>query len=279
MKSFYQSTKMHWQKAFVLLLVLVLPVTTVLATSINTKYAAVNTVQQQMELNTQKMHQTSRSEFDKLYNEYNDGAATRTTVQDSQEMHALFDLGYDVLGMLENGEELDSVFEYFVSNLSEERQTELQQILCSLSGLQVDSQEQQSEQPSMRGMHNIHLVYAMDIGYATGTLAVAIISVVTSYFLGGLASFLGPFGFLLGTVLGYIAGELISFLVNQIVLRWYGYIPGFRYVLFTIGAWWFWGSSDNDINIIDLVKLVIGGIGGYMGYGARPVGVSPPRFA
>ncbi|MDR3021553.1 MAG: hypothetical protein LBU60_02605 [Clostridiales bacterium] len=50
-------------------------------------------------------------------------------------------------------------------------------------------------------------------------------------------------------------------------------------MLFTFGVWWLWGSGDTDINLIDILLLVITGIGGQIKPGSKPAGVPAPTLA
>ena len=38
-------------------------------------------------------------------------------------------------------------------------------------------------------------------------------------------------------------------------------------MLLTVGIWWFWGGDGQDLNIIDLLYLIAGYLGGKIGSG------------
>lgn len=57
-----------------------------------------------------------------------------------------------------------------------------------------------------------------------------------------------------------------------------GDVLNYRYVIGSTSVWWFWGSGEDDINVLDLVLMAMGMAGGTYHPGAKPAGVTPPSF-
>ncbi|MDR3021877.1 MAG: hypothetical protein LBU60_04305 [Clostridiales bacterium] len=262
-------------KLIIFVLALILPISAVMIAMLQTKHGSPISMDNQIAINRQKMHETNRSHFNDLFgNMHTDTSISRTSVE-SEETSQMFDLGFSVLDKMEEGQDIESIFNYLMENLSEDIQNEVKNIFASFG----NSESEENSQSVSRGWHRTHLVFAMDIGYATGTLASYLVGLVVSKAFSTAAWMLGPFGIIITMLLGFIVGEIVTPIINNLVFKWNGRIPGFRYVLGTISLWWFWGSSDNDLNIIDILFLIVGGIGGKMGRGSMPAGSTPPRFA
>ncbi|MDR3021136.1 MAG: hypothetical protein LBU60_00425 [Clostridiales bacterium] len=284
------SAKRHsiYAKLTVFILALVLPVSTVMIANLQTKYAKLPVVNMQTQIayNHQKMHQANRAYLSGLQAEfYSDDKMSRIN-PDGVQAQDMFDLGFSVLDMLEADRDNQEVFDYFFEHLSADMQQEMLTLLQALFGNRDDSQVGDGQTTSdtvrgatARGWYNTHLVIAMDIGYATGTLAGWLIGVYLAYCFSPIIAALGIVGLIGVAVLAAIVGTVVELIINDIVYKWSGIIPKFRQVLFTIGIWWLWGGGDTDINLIDILLLVVAGIGGQIKPGSRPSGVPAPTFA
>jgi hypothetical protein len=256
-------------------LVVTLPISALMIAVLQTKQASPISIDDQIAINRQRMHATNRANFNELLEEFDSNPKSRDA-QDNQNAEILFDLGWIVLDKLEQGQSTEEVFEFFFDNLSEELQDLMMQLLQGFG--YIDNLAGQPN-TSTRGWHNTHIVFAMDIGYATGTLMSWLVGFVVGQILAFYGVSFGIVGLIGSAILGGIIGAWVEGWLNQVVYNWMGRIPGFRHVLFTVGVWWFWGSSDTDINILELLQYIVGGIGGKMGHGAMPSYVTAPKFA
>lgn len=128
------------------------------------------------------------------------------------------------------------------------------------------------------GWHTTNVVIAMSYGYVGGAIASYLIGWATGYAFAMFGSSMGIVGTIVSGVLGYIVGSWIESKVNTWIES-NGVISGFRWHITSLSVWWFWGSSNNDFNLVDILFYIIGKTGGQMGYGARPANVPAPKIA
>lgn len=202
---------------------------------------------------------------------------------DYEEVDMLFELGFNVLDMIEAQADENDIMEYFVGNLTEDQQNELINTLNStmdnISTIDQTSStvSSNSSQVVPLGWHTTHVVIAMSYGYIGGSIASYLIGWATGYIFAHFGASMGIVGTIISGVVGYIVGSWVETKVNNWVESG-GYISGFRWEITSFKVWWFWGSSDNDVNLVDLLFYIIGKTGGQMGYGARPESVPQPTL-
>ncbi|MDR3021552.1 MAG: hypothetical protein LBU60_02600 [Clostridiales bacterium] len=202
-------------KLIVFMLALVLPVSTVMMASLQTRYAVLPAVdmQTQIERNHQRMHETNLAHLVDLQNEYSSQSSLARFSQEDAQVDEMFALGFTVLDMLQADMDTQEVFDYFFGNLSPELQ---QQMTSMLQGLFVSGDSSQSsdatDSVTSRGWYNTHLVIAMDIGYATGTLVGWLIGVVIGAHLSTVLAWLEIAGLIGAAVLGAIVGAFVEVL-------------------------------------------------------------------
>lgn len=201
---------------------------------------------------------------------------------DYEEADALFELGFSVLNMIEEQTDENEIMEYFVENLTEEQKNELITTLNSTMGnipanelLSFDNNSN-SAQIVPLGWHTTHVVIAMSYGYIGGSIASYLIGWATGYVFAHFGATMGIVGTIISGVVGYIIGSWVETKVNNWIESG-GYISGFRWEITSFKVWWF-GKSDNDFNLVDLLFYIIGKTGGQMGYGARPQTVAKPSL-
>ncbi|MDR1138914.1 MAG: hypothetical protein LBK70_03455 [Clostridiales bacterium] len=259
--------------SIIMLLVITLPIGALMVAVLQTRYSDVNvtmTIQQQMQANHIKMHETNRQMLDDLYLQ-NLNLNERNQQVDDQ-IQQLFDLGYIVVDRLASEQDVATVFEYFVSQLTDEQLTEL----LGMMGLSNVDGTTRNSTNSTRGWQRTHLVFAMDAAWLTGAIASYWAGVVAGSIIAAHTAIAGPLAWLLATIAGIVMAYIVETIVNWFI-RDNGQLWGFRYVIGTVSIPWFW-SGDTDINILDILIMIISAIGGRIGTGTKPAGISAPRL-
>jgi hypothetical protein len=258
----------------IVLMVLVMPISAIIATSLHAK-DTTQVVASNYVINRKKNLKASRDNWDDLYQEYDARAVRKEDI----EIKNILELGYVMLDMLDDEQDVQLVFDYFISNLSEDIQRELQNIFVSVLGNTQTDTSGQPDKVGVKGWYKTHLVFAMSLGYIAGDLSSSLISILLGIIFGPACLALGPIGVLLAALIATALGAWIGDWLDNVVNSNFGIINGFRYVLCTLSWWWIWGGSEDDLNIMDLLTLLIGGLGGSVGYGYRPDSVKVPSYA
>jgi|GEM_PF-5549500 len=225
------------------------------------------------------MHRINRENFDNLYSDFKNSRGEFSAIRSTKETvlaESVFTLGYQVLEMLEQKQEIATISEYFFENTPLELQEGIAQ---SMQGFFESFGNSVSPIPEAKGWHKTHLVFAMSAGWLMGSLATWLAGVLIGAAAVPFFGPLGPIGLAVVGIIAGIVGGVIEYIVDRAINEQLGIINGFRYVLFTLSIWWFWGSSENDINVLDFLELIIGGMGGKLGQGALPNGFRPPSYA
>jgi PncC family amidohydrolase len=115
-------------KLTIFMLVLVLLISAVMMAVLQTKHGNPISMDSQIAINHQKMHETNRSNFNDLFDEFNSDTVINRTSTENNEVSQMFDLGFSVLDKMEEGQDIESVFNYFMENLSEEMQNEINKL-------------------------------------------------------------------------------------------------------------------------------------------------------